>query len=93
MPRHNNHLEFAINTAKYWCKRAKTDTERRWWFTRYIVLSGLVKIQLDDTSVIKRGQQPTDEVHEQVRKMMDQLGGDDAGATKDQFPDGNRRLG
>lgn len=88
MGRHKDHLTFAVNTAKYWCKRAKTDTERRWWFTRYMVLAGLVKIQLDDTNILKKGNQPADDLDVRVKQMMEQLGGADVG-TEGSISDGN----
>jgi len=75
MPRHKENLEYAIGVAKYWMKRAKTDTERRWWFTRFTVLAGLVKMQLTDTPILKKGQQPADDLDVQVKRMMEQLNG------------------
>lgn len=75
MGRHRTELAFAVNYAKQRLKNADTETERRWWFTRYIVLAKLVTPTREVTAGTL---QPTNELDNQVDAMMKklELGGD-----------------
>jgi hypothetical protein len=84
MPRHSDHLNYAINLAKYFAKKAKSDTERRRMFDRFCVLANLYPEQMiklsddppankataDDNSVVKP---PT--LDEQAAEMVKKLKG------------------
>ena len=85
MPRHSDHLNYAINLAKYLAKKAKSDPERRRMFDRFCVLAKLYHesmIQLsDDPPKIDRAPESdivkTPTLDEQAQDMLKKLKGGD----------------
>ena len=86
MPRHSDHLNYAINLAKYLAKKAKSDTERRRMFDRFCVLAKLYPdqmIKLSDDPPATKATAAEDSVvkmptlDEQAQDMLKKLKGGD----------------
>jgi hypothetical protein len=84
MPCKSDHLQYAINFAKYQSKRCKSDVEKRRMFDRFCVLANLYPkglIQLVDDSPSGRTSDSTIvkemSLDERAQQMLKELGGDD----------------
>jgi hypothetical protein len=101
MGRKSDHLEYAINFAKYQCKRAKTDAEKRRMFDRFLFLCGLLPKEMFHPTDDNPNGRPTDgltvkepTLDEQAQAMLKQLNGGDNGnnasGTTDSVPTDRR---
>lgn len=79
MPRRSPDIVFATNFAKAQLAKVKSEVERRRWFDRFLVLAGLVKIELKDEQPSARQTEPVGpSLDERIKAAVQKMnGGDD----------------